>query len=182
MQEHTDDYVPPSRLWRRLPVERRTEAARAFWENDDEASLNEQMEAVLALSRHMKFRPQSMQAMALDKRAKYLAQLPGVSDSIAARALVSYHLAHQRPMMAAFLDALGISHEDGLITAENLEPPAKPALSKAAGDLARTHPPEDVALYLSTLLAQDPHTWEGLAGLAQLETSKDPPQPSERKP
>src|SRR5687767_8733328 len=118
MHEHTDDYVPPSRIWRRLPLERRLEAARAFWESSDEASANEQMEAVLALSRHMKFRPQSMQGMPLDKRAKYLAQLPAMTDSIAARALVSYHLAHQRPMMAAFLDALGIGHENGLITEE----------------------------------------------------------------
>ena len=168
MHEPTDEYVPPSRLWRGLPLDRRLEAARAFWQSDDEASLTEQTEAVLALARHMKFRPQSMQAMPLDKRARYLAQLPGMSDSIAARALVSYHLAHQRPMMGAFLDALGIAHEDGLITAENIEPLPRRALAKAAAGLIRTHPPADVALYLSTLLAQDPHTWEGLAGLPQL--------------
>jgi len=169
MDEQADDYIPPSRIWRRLPAERRIEAARAFWENDDEASQTEQIEAVLALSRHMKFRPQSMQSMPIDKRAKYLSQLPAMTDSIAARALVSYHLAHQRPMMAVFLDALGIAHEDGLITAEDLQPPARPALAKAAADLTRTHPPQDVALYLSTLYAQDPQTWAGLAGLPQLE-------------
>jgi hypothetical protein len=107
--------------------------------------------------------------MALDKRAKYLAQLPAMTDSIAARALVAYHLAHQRPMMGAFLDALGIGHEEGLITEENVEPPARPNLAQAAADLTRAYPPEDVALYLNTLLAQDPHTWEGLAGLPQLE-------------
>jgi hypothetical protein len=171
MDELNEDYVPPSRLWRRLPLDRRIEAARAFWQTDDEASQNEQIEAVIALSRHMKFRPQSMQAMPLDKRAKYLAQLPAMTDSIAARALVSYHLAHQRPMMGAFLDALGISHEDGLITAEDLAPPAKPALAKAAAELTKTHPHQDVALYLNTLLAQDPQTWEGLRGLPQLEQS-----------
>lgn len=171
MDELKDDYIPPSRLWRRLPLERRIDAARAFWQSDDEASQNEQIEAVLALSRHMKFRPQSMQVMPLDKRAKYLAQLPAVTDAIAARALVSYHLAHQRPMMSAFLDALGIAHEDGLITAEDLEPPARATLGKAAAELTRTHPAQDVALYLNTLRAQDPQTWEGLAGLPQLEQS-----------
>jgi hypothetical protein len=168
MHEQTDEYVPPTRLWRRLPAERRMEAARAFWQNDDEASQMEQMEAVIALSRHMKFRPQSMQAMPLDKRAKYLAQLPAITDSIAARALVSYHLAHQRPMMSAFLDALGIGHDNGLITEENVEPPSRAALAKAAANLARTHPPQDVALYLSTLHAQDPQTWAGLMGLPEL--------------
>ena len=169
MDELTEDYIPPSRIWRRLPLERRLEAARAFWQSDDEASHTEQMEAIVALSRHMKFRPQSMQVMPLDKRAKYLAQLPAMTDSIAARALVAYHLASQRPMMGAFLDALGISHDDGLITAESVDPPARAALAKAAADLTRGYPAPDVALYLNTLLAQDPHTWEGLSGLPQLE-------------
>ena len=168
MHEHTDEYVAPTRLWRRLPLERRIDAARAFWQTDDEASQTEQIEAVLALSRHMKFRPQSMQSMPLDKRARYLAQLPGISESVAARALVSYHLAHQRPMMGAFLDALGISHDDGLITAEDLAPPAPAALATAASGLTKTFPAEDVSLYLNTLLAQDPQTWEGLGGLPQL--------------
>jgi hypothetical protein len=169
VNELNEDYVPPSRIWRQLPLERRMEAARAFWQSDDEASAAEQMEAIVALARHMKFRPQSMQAMALDKRAKYLAQLPAMTDSIAARALVAYHLAHQRPMMGTFLDALGITHEEGLITEENVEPPARGKLAQAAADLTRGYPLPDVALYLNTLLAQDPHTWEGLAGLPQLE-------------
>lgn len=169
MNDLTDDYVPPSRLWRRLPLERRLEAATAFWQSDDEASRVEQMEAIVALSRHMKFRPQSMQSLGMDKRAKYLAQLPAVTDSIAARALVAYHLAHQRPMMGAFLDALGIAHEEGLITAEKVEPPARAALAQAAANLTRSYPPHDVSLYLNTLYAQDPQTWGALSGLPQLE-------------
>lgn len=170
MHEHTDEYLPPTRLWRRMPLERRMDAARAFWQNDDEQSHADQIEAILALSRHMKFRPQSMQAMPLDKRAKYLAQLPGISEGVAARALVSYHLAHQRPMMGAFLDGLGIAHEDGLITAESVDPPARADLEKAAAAIAAAYPAEDVSLYLNTLLAQDPETWEALAGLPQLGT------------
>lgn len=172
MDDLTDDYIPPSRIWRRLPLERRIEAARAFWDSDDEASLTEQMEAIVALARHMKFRPQSMQAMPVEKRTKYLAQLPAVTDSIAARALVAFHLAHQRPMMATFLDALGIAHDEGLITAEEVAPPARAKLAQAAADLTRAYPAHDVALYLNTLLAQDPHTWTGLSGLPQLEQSQ----------
>ena len=169
MTELRDDYVPPSRIWRRLPLERRLDAARAFWESQDEASQAEQLEAVVALSRHMKFRPQSMQSMPLDKRAKYLAQLPAITDSIAARALVAYHLAHQRPMMGAFLDALGIAHENGLITAESVDPPARAALAQAAANLTREYAAQDVSLYLNTLFAQDPQTWGALSGLPQLE-------------
>lgn len=167
MHDETE-YVPPTRLWKRLSADRRIEAARAFWERDDENSRTEQVEAIVALARHMKFRPQSMQAMPVEKRAKYLAQLPGMTESIAARALVAYHLAHQRPMMGAFLDALGIGHEDGLITEESLDPPDQTRLAAAASELAKAYPPADVSIYLNTLLAQDPQTWEGLGGLPEL--------------
>src|SRR3954449_8012838 len=115
----------PSKLWRRLPLERRVDAAGLFW--NDEHSADQQMEAVASIASHMKFRARSVLALAPEKRAKYLAQLPTVTDAIAARALVNYHLERQRPMMASFLDSLGIAHENGLITEENV---AKPDAAK----------------------------------------------------
>ncbi len=104
-----------------MPLERRVDAAGLFW--DDEHSADQQMEAVAAIATHMKFRPRSVLTLAPDRRAKYLAQLPAMTDAIAARALVSYHLERQRPMMGAFLDLLGIAHENGLISEENLPKP-----------------------------------------------------------
>ena len=86
-----------------MPLERRIDAADLFW--NDEHSADQQMEAVASIATHMKFRPRSVLALAPEKRAKYLAQLPTVTDAIAARALVNYHLERQRPMMAAVLDA-----------------------------------------------------------------------------
>ena len=89
--------------------------------------------------------------------------MPGLSELLAARLLVAYHLQHQRPMMAAFLDALGIQHEDGLIADEEIEPPGPDRLKQAAETLAAAFPPEDVSLYFSTLVWQDPDTWGTLA-------------------
>jgi hypothetical protein len=155
----------PSRLWRRMPLERRVDAAGLFW--DDEHSADQQMEAVAAIATHMKFRPRSVVTLAPDKRAKYLAQLPTVTDAIAARALVNYHLERQRPMMGAFLDLLGITHENGLISDENLAKPDAEKVTQAARDLATTYPADEVSLYLSTLVSQDPETWEPLAAVAQ---------------
>src|SRR5512140_3071594 len=120
----------PSKLWRRMPVERRVEAAGLFWE--DEQSAEQQLEAVSAIAGHMKFRPRSVVALAPERRAKYLAQLPSVSDAIAARALVNYHLDRQRPMMAAFLDMLGIPHENGLISEEHVQKPDAARVQQAA--------------------------------------------------
>ena len=151
----------PSRLWKRLPLDRRLEAAELFWE--DEQSSDQQLEAVSALAAHMKFRVKSVLNLAPEKRTKYLATLPTISDAIAARALVSYHLSRQRPMMAAFLDSLGITHENGLINDEQVAKPDAAKLQSAAAELATKFPGEDVSLYLGTLISQDPETWGALA-------------------
>jgi hypothetical protein len=150
----------PSKLWRRMPLERRIDAADLFW--NDEHSAEQQMEAVASIATHMKFRPRSILGLAPERRARYLAQLPNVSDAIAARALVNYHLERQRPMMGAFLDLLGIAHDNGLISEENLPKPEEAKVKQAATELAAKFPPEDVSLYLATLVSQDPETWEAL--------------------
>jgi len=151
----------PSRLWKKMSPERRLTAAQLFW--SDEQSTEQQIEAVGALASHMKFRPKSVIGLPLEKKAKYLATLPAVSDTVAARALVNYHLERQRPMMGAFLDALGIAHENGLISEENVTKPDEAKLKAAAADLSSKFPKEDVLLYFSTLVSQDPETWGPLA-------------------
>jgi hypothetical protein len=111
----------------------------------------------------IKFRVKSAQALPIEKKARHLVALGNVSEMIAARLLVAFHLAHQRPMMASFLDALGVVHEDGLIASEDLQAPPADKLAGAARSLGAAYPPDDVALYLSTLVWQDPDTWGGLA-------------------
>jgi hypothetical protein len=147
----------PSLLWKSLSEERRLAAATAFWE--DEHSVAEQLEAVGAIARQINFRPKSVLAMPVERRARQLARMPRPSDSLAGRLLVAYHLATQRPMMGTFLDALGIGHEDGLIADEEVKAPARDTLIAAARDLATKYPVEDVRLYLATLVMQDADTW-----------------------
>ena len=148
-----------------MAAERRAEAAELFWADDE--STEQQVEAVTAIAGHMKFRTKSVLALPMDKKVRYLLTLPSVSDSIAARALVNLHLGRQRPMMSTFLDALGIAHENGLITEETVVAPEVEKLRAAAADLAAKYPAEDVALYFSTLVSQDPDTWGGLADLPE---------------
>jgi len=155
----------PSRLWKKMSAERRMAAAELFW--SDEQSTEQQIEAVGALAAHMKFRPKSVISLPIEKKAKYLATLPSVSDTVAARALINYHLDRQRPMMGAFLDLLGIAHEEGLINEENVAKPQAEKLKAAAADLSSKYPKEDVALYFSTLVSQDPDTWGALAEMTE---------------
>jgi hypothetical protein len=50
---------------------------------------------------------------------------------------------------------------------EDAVKPEADKIGPAAAALAQQFPPDDVRIYLSTLLSQDPETWGGLAGLPQ---------------
>jgi len=111
----------PSQLWKQLSQDRKLQAADAFWR--DKNAVAEQMEAVGAIAARIKFRVKSVVALPVEKKTRHLLSLAGVSELVAARLLVAYHLAHQRPMMAAFLNHLGLAHEDGIIADDGVETP-----------------------------------------------------------
>jgi hypothetical protein len=157
------DRFRPAKIWKTMSQDRRVEAARAFWADDHAAE--QHAEAILAIAGHLKFRPKSAAALPIDRRARYLAGLPSMPDTVAARLLIAWHLERQRPMMGAFLDALGITHENGLIN-EEVEAPETNRLASAAKTLAANYPAEDVTLYFSALISQDPDTWAGLSDYA----------------
>lgn len=163
----------PAKLWRLLPSDLRLAAATAFW-TDDQAAL-ERAEAVALISRQIKFRPKSVLSLSTDRKAKHLSGLTQVSDLLAARLLVSYHLEYQRPMMGSFLDLLGIKHEDGLIADESPVAPEAEVLDRAVTALVAQYPPEAVSRYFWTLLWQDPETWGGLHGRPELKAALEVP-------
>ena len=86
---------------------------------------------------------------------------------MAARALVHYHLERQRAMMGKFLDALGITHDNGLITEENVSRPDRERMKAAVADLASSHPPEDVGP-TSRRSSPGSETWRDLRGAEAL--------------
>jgi hypothetical protein len=155
----------PSRLWKLMTPEQRHRAASALWGADEATS--DQMQAALLIAKTMKFRPKTVMGLDDQHKARYLAGVPDPPEDLAARLLVVYHLAEQRPMMSAFLDALGVAHENGLIREDAARPdPAKMAAAAAA--IAREYPAPDVALYLNTLLWQDPAAWGSLQGVPEV--------------
>jgi hypothetical protein len=160
----TDTTLTPSRLWKRMTMDQRTRAARAFWADPD--ATDDQVQAALLIAQQKKFRPKTVIGLDVDRKARHLATLGAVPDQIAGRALIVYHLAEQRPMMGAFLDALGIAHENGLIQEEEVKPAAE-KIAPAAAQIAEQYPAEDVNLYLNTLLCQDHETWGALKDVPQ---------------
>lgn len=142
-----------------MTADQRLRAAKAFW-SDEEAS-DDQIQAVLLIAQQKKFRPKFVLSLDVDRKARHLASLHTLPDLLAARTLVVYHLSDHREMMGAFLDALGIAHERGLIQDDEVKPdPEKIAPAVAA--LRASYPADDVTLYLDTLRCQDPDTWGAL--------------------
>lgn len=146
-----------SQLWKLMTDAQRKLAAEAFW-NEGEAGA-EHAEVVGLLSRRLNFRVKSVLALPLEKKVKYTAGLAAVSDGVAGRLLVTFHLTHQRPMMSAFLDALGVAHDNGLISDEAAPAVDADKLPAAVEAIRAQFPAEDVNLYLHTLRLQDHATW-----------------------
>ena len=164
MSQHETPFTP-AHIWRGMTAEQRLAAALALWSDSD--STQQQVEAVHAIAQQMHFRPQSVLKLAPEKRARHLAALRTVPESMASRALVVYHLTTQRPMLESFLDSLGIAHENGLITEGEKDAPGEPRLREAAAALLAAFPAADVRIYLLTLAAQDPATWGPLGSIVR---------------
>jgi len=156
----------PGRLWRDLPADKRQQAAEAFWRDDTSEGVQvQQMEATLLLAKRLNFRPKSVLSLSIERRAKHLAQINDISDPLATRALIAYHFTAMRPLMAAFLDALGIGHDNGLITDEQVDAPDRDRLEAALAAVNASFGSDDVELYAKTLTALDRDTWRNLEGL-----------------
>jgi hypothetical protein len=155
----TDMTLTPARLWKRMTFEQRQRAARAFWQ--DEEAVDDQTQAALLIAQQKKFRHKTVVALDPDRKARHLASIGALPSNLAGRALIVYHLAEHRAMMSAFLDTLGIAHENGVIKEEHVTPdPAR--IAPAVKQLSEQFPPPDVTLYLETLLCQDPDAWAAL--------------------
>lgn len=159
MADTTSTTLTPARLWKRMTTAHRQKAALAFWQADE--AVDDQIQAAMLIAGQKKFRPKFVLGLDEEKRSRHLASIPTVPETVAGRALIAYHLEAQRPMMGAFLDALGIAHENGVIQEDDVKPDAG-KFASAVEAIEKGYPAEDVALYLNVLLCQDPGTWGGL--------------------
>ena len=105
-----------------MTPDQRQRAARAFWSSEEAA--DDQIQAVLLIAQQKKFRPKTVVSLDVDRKTRHLASIAALPETLAARALIVYHLSEQRAMMGAFLDALGIKHENGVIEEDNVKPDA----------------------------------------------------------
>ena len=155
-----------ARLWKRLSRDERNAAAATFWK-DTPAEVTGMALAALVKSRHM--RPQVARSLPPEDQARALASVLDVGEPIASSLLVALHLGERRSMLATFLDAAGLPHENGLLKddAEESAVAEESAGKGVAALLASGHSPEQVRTYLNTLWLQDPDRWKALEDLPE---------------
>jgi hypothetical protein len=157
--------LTPDRLWPLLDTETRRLAARAVYVHAW-SSPGPKREADTAVAAALRFRDTTIRKLPVEKRADALARVVRPDASLASSLLLALHLEHRRPMLKAFMDALEIPNEEGVIAdGHELKPPGHTALAAAVERLRGAFPPDEVQVYLASLLALDPDTWGPLAPL-----------------
>jgi hypothetical protein len=150
------------KLWKALTPAERAQGIGAALADDENGWVRTTTRTAVAGA--LKFRPQTVSTWPREKLVSEAARLPVDDVQLLSAFIVDLHLGHRRPMMAAFLDALGIANDQGRIDSETTEVgPQDAARVRAAADaLVASHPADEVVTYFLTLLLQDATVWEGL--------------------
>ncbi len=154
-----------TRIWKHLTPDERLTAAKAFFA-EPAPELAATALGVLAKARRM--RPQAARSLAPEAQARVLASVLDPGEPLAQGLLVSLHLADRRPLLAAFLDALAIPHDNGVLAEESTPGPplAEDEARRAIAALA-AFPRAHVLTYVNTLVLQDPERWGALEHAAE---------------
>ena len=144
------------RLWRAMSVDDRRAALMALLSaKDDGPVAAAAIRAEIAKARH--FRPQVLATWDNAKVAETGAKLDIGDKPIAWEALLALHLKVRTPMLAQFLDALGIKHENGEFSEDvDVESLTEPRLRSAADGLLAAFDESAVAIYLLALRSSQP--------------------------
>ncbi len=152
------------KLWKRLTREERLAAARQFFSQPPQEVYGTALGAIV---RARKLRPQVARSMAPEEQAKALASVLDPGEPLAGSLLVALHMGDRRPLLGAFLDAVGLPHEDGLLKEEaDGIPFTAESARKGVAALRAAYPREQVDVYLNTLWLQDPEHWAPLEDAA----------------
>jgi hypothetical protein len=156
------------KLWKALTPEERTSAVNSALSDDENGWVKTTTRGAVAGA--LKFRPQTVATWPRQKLVAEAARLPLDDVQLLSAYLVDLHLGNRRPMMAAFLDAVGVPHVNGGIDTEAAGPieVAPEKLQAAADQLVQRFPIDEVVTYFLTLLLQDAEVWGG--AISWLET------------
>jgi hypothetical protein len=124
-----------------------------------------------AVAESRKLRPIFLERQPRDQRhAGMLAALTRPSMELVAGNLIrSWLVKKQRPLLIDFLDALGLTHEEGVI--EELPPSVDDTKLRSAVDgLLTKHSPETVAVYLNAFNDMNGANWPNLKTILETDS------------
>ena len=154
------DELSPAGLWSRLDDATREEAVRSVY---DDGPGGGKLEANMAIANALRFRPDAVKQLPLERRVNYLLKAVHIDDSLATTILLALHLNGRAAILQTFLDELGIPQTGGLIDeGYDLQPPDAEALTRATAAICERFDAPQADLYLAALVAMDPVTWGGL--------------------
>lgn len=154
------------RLWKRLTPDERLAAATAFWNEPAQEALAGALGAVVKARR---LRPQVARSLPAAERARILASVNDPGEVPASSLLVALHLSERRALLGAFLDVLGLAHENGVLKDDETSAPrpiGDEEARRGRDALRATYAEHEIAVYLNTLWLQDPERWAALARLS----------------
>jgi len=153
-----------SRIWKRLGREDRLAASSSFWRDPPQEAVPAALAAIVSARR---VRPQVARTLPTEVRAQTLAVLQEPGEAVAAALLVALHLSERRALLGAFLDAVGVAHDNGIMSEEPGAPVGEDVLRRGV-DALSAFPRPQVEAYLNTLFLQDPERWAALPKAVEL--------------
>ena len=149
------------RIWKRLSPADRLAAASALWAQPAQEVLGVAL-GVIVQARHL--RPQAARALKPEEQARILASVLDPGEAVSSALLVALHLSARRPLLVAFLDAVGLPHDDGVLKeeADALPPLGEAKAREGVLALKATFPLDQVLTYVNVLWLQDPERWQVL--------------------
>lgn len=150
----------PLAVWDLMTDDEKKLAAAALWENADRES---RLAIEMALAKEMKFRPQSVKKLSVERVAPRLARL---AEELPAAAFFQFlfhlHMVERRALMVEYLDAVGLPHNDGVLDLpDDAEAPTAEAAAGPARELVAKYG-RDGLVYLGTLAVADAEFWDGM--------------------
>lgn len=130
-------------------ADHRREILECFLKHGDDMS---RRLVVSQLAKSMRFREGSMRKLPISKKAELLATRISSAEfeEYFEAALLAFHLAERKELMAACLDSWGIPHEDGAIEVDDYDPPSREQVQSVLETLGEQFERRDLLVYLAT--------------------------------
>ncbi len=147
-------------FWTTWPEEHRRVVAEGFWELADERARER---AIVALARHLRFRPASIHRASLTQRVDWLLLLTRVQaqPEWALRVASEYVFSGCQPLCEDFMDGLGIPHDAGTPTSTDYELPHIDRVVATIANVRRRHRDWRLELLLAVIVSVEPR-WRPL--------------------